>query len=105
MSAGSIGQGVQRISADLITDAIGAFRMIKRFEYFDAARPNTLATAEDDRWSPDLIAHTCSISSTDVCFRETPLLPDKHKPGALKANQRQREYDDVDSCKQTDQEG
>jgi hypothetical protein len=37
--------------------------------------------------------------------RETPLLTNKHQPGALKANQRQREYDDVDSCKQTDQEG
>jgi hypothetical protein len=70
------------------------------------SRPlDTLATTDHLRWSPDLIAHTYSISSTDVCFRETPLLSNKHKPGALKANQRQREYDDVDYGKQTEQEG
>jgi hypothetical protein len=45
-----------------------------------------------------------SISSTDVGFRETPLLSNKHQPGALKANQRQCKYDDVDDCQQTEQE-
>ena len=67
--------------------------------------PDTLATTDHLRWLPDLIAHAYSISFTDVCFREAPLLSNKHKPGALKANQRQCEYDDVDYCKQTEQEG
>ena len=67
--------------------------------------PDTVATTDHLRWSPDFIAHTYSISSTDLCFRETPLLSNKHQPGALKANQRQCEYDDIDYCKQTEQEG